>query len=408
MESRYKFLADGGQIVEVNFDSQSLDAFGIPQVSQRETLFDAQLTYGLQPLLYEQVNEGGNSTITHDTTNRNALFTFTNGVNNDRCFMQTFEYFRYQPGKGQEILITFNFGGNTTNVTKFAQYGDDVNAYGFRVLSDGSKEFYLNTGTTHGNQTFTQANWSNQDDDVDLTKQQIFFIQFEALYVGKIQFGFQIEGKKVIFHEIDNANNSIHPYIQSANLPVRIGMEATGNVATSTMSFNCTSVISSGGQEDTVGYPFNAWNNVTAANGTRTHVLSVQPRLLFNSFESRGKFRLESVDFLITGNNPVLFEKAIGQDLTAPSFAGVNTNHSQFEVDKDGTLNGAATMYFDGALLPASGSVKGQGTSNVPFRMPLSLDYAGAQRLNGRLSIIATGLGGTSAVYSKLNWKEIY
>jgi hypothetical protein len=40
--------------------------------------------------------------------------------------------------------------------------------------------------------------------------------------------------------------------------------------------------------------------------------------------------------------------------------------------------------------------------------MPITLDAAGVQRLNGQLSVLATGSGGNSTVEVVLNWKEIY
>lgn len=57
-------------------DTAVIDAFGRLRVSAPEYVFDAQLTYDLQPLLYEQVTAQSGATITHDATNRCALMTF--------------------------------------------------------------------------------------------------------------------------------------------------------------------------------------------------------------------------------------------------------------------------------------------------------------------------------------------
>lgn len=61
-------------------DGPNLDSFSRLRVSQPTTLFDAQFTYALQPLLYEPITANGGSgtaTIAHDSTNRCALHTFT-------------------------------------------------------------------------------------------------------------------------------------------------------------------------------------------------------------------------------------------------------------------------------------------------------------------------------------------
>jgi hypothetical protein len=146
---------------------------------------------------------------------------------------------------------------------------------------------------------------------------------------------------------------------------------------------------------------------ITAGSGTRTHLLSIQPKLLYNGLANRGKFVLDSVDFIVNGNNPVFFELGIGQALTGDAWTDVNTPHSIMERSL-GTLSGSATMYFDGGLLSASSQSKSNSNAKTILRMPITLDDLGAQRLNGRLSVYGTGQGGNSSCGAKFNWKEIY
>lgn len=86
----------------------NLDAFERLRVSAPLTLFDAQLTYDLQPLLFEQVTNGAGATITRDTTNCMAICTFANTPTGGKAYLQSFEHFRYQPGKalrhGEPVL----------------------------------------------------------------------------------------------------------------------------------------------------------------------------------------------------------------------------------------------------------------------------------------------------------------
>ena len=128
---------------------------------------------------------------------------------------------------------------------------------------------------------------------------------------------------------------------------------------------------------------------------------------MFNGLENRAKFVLDSIDFITIGNSPVLFECGIGQALTGDSWSDVNTLHSSMEKSL-GTLNGNATMYFDGALLASSNNSKSSSNSRTVLRMPITLDDLGAQRLNGRFSVFGTGQGGSSSCAVKINWKEIY
>lgn len=56
------------QIQTAYYDSGNLDAFGRLKVASPQTLFDAQFTYDLQPLVFQAVAPAG-TTITHDSTN---------------------------------------------------------------------------------------------------------------------------------------------------------------------------------------------------------------------------------------------------------------------------------------------------------------------------------------------------
>jgi hypothetical protein len=89
-------------------DSASIDAFSRARVSNPVTIFDSQLTYDLQPLLFAQITTGSGA-IVHDRDNRSAKMTVTDADVGDSAIMPTFEHFRYQPSKSQLVFITFNY-----------------------------------------------------------------------------------------------------------------------------------------------------------------------------------------------------------------------------------------------------------------------------------------------------------
>ena len=387
-------------IRKFSYQQEALDLFGLLQTGSPQTLFDAQFTYGLQPLLYASRPNSG--TIAHSTTNRCAVIT---GASTATPYMQSFEYIRYQPGKMQKIFLTGNFQGGETDTVKYFQYGDSANAISIQCLANGDLKTELITSTDEGNKSVTV---SPATLGINLAKENIMIINFEALYVGTVLVQFQIEGNAVTVASFDNANETDFPYIATANLPIKVGMVCGAGATAPVMLFQCVSVQSVGGQEDVLGFPFNAFSGlISAGNGTRTHLLSLQPRLLFNGLENRSKFVLDSIDFIVSGNSPVLFECAIGQALIGDSWSNVNTDNSTIEKSL-GTLDGNATMYFNGALLAASNQSKSSATARTVLRMPITLDDLGAHRLNGRFTIMATGQGGAPVCGCKVNWKEIY
>lgn len=396
-------------------DSANLDAFSRLRISNPLTVFHNQFTYNLSPLLFEQLTNGSGATITHDTTNRCALMTFSSTPTGGQAFMQSYEYIPYQPSKSQLVFVTFNMVAQVANTLKFAGLSDGTN--GFEFQNNGTtNQFVIYSASSVGNQTVPQANWNLDKLDgtgasqitLDITKTQILVIDFQALYVGRVRMGFDIDGQIIYCHEFLHANVVTNPYIQTANLPVRCGMTCTGTVST-TMKFICSSVVSEGGVDSaaTTGYTFSASNSITAGNGTRTHVLSLRPKTTYNGITNRIKLDGINVQMLVTGNNAVYWELCIGQALTTPSYTDVNTTYSSVEYDTAGTLSGNPAIVIASGWVPASNQAAGVISELVSSRYPITLNRAGANRDLGTLTLLATGIGATSACRGEIKFKEI-
>jgi len=393
-------------------DSANFDAFSRLRTSQSKGLFDSQFTYDLQPLLFEQIASGG--TIAHDTVNRNSLMTFTDAVAGSEVKMQTYEHFRYTSGKSQLIMITFNFNEAVANTLKFAGYTNGTEGVEFR-LNGLIPEMAILSSTDVGNQIIAQSNWNLDKLDgtglsritLDISKAQILVIDFQALYVGRVRAGFDIDGKIFYVHEFRNANNTITNYLKTANLPLRCGMNCSDTVST-TINFICSTVIQEDGFGNSEGYDFTASGAVTAGNGTATHILSVQPKPTFNSIENRAKFILENFNILVTGNSPIKWQLCLGTTLSGTTaFDDVNTTYSTFATNTLGTLSGTPDIVVASGFISATAQAKGDVNATVPFKYPITLDASGAVREMGRLTLLVTGLGGTSACQASINWKEI-
>ncbi len=396
-------------------DGANLDAFSRLRVSTPSYVFDGQLTYDLQPLLFEQITAQTGATVAHDATNRMALMTFASTPTGGKAFMQSFEHFRYTAGRSQLCFITFNMKGGVANVMKFAGYSDGTNGIEFQ-LNGTTKQFTVYSSSTAGNETVTQANWNIDKMDgtgpsgftFDDTKTHILVIDFQALYVGRVRVGFDIDGSVYYCHEFLHANLFETPYIATANLPVRAGMTSTGTVST-TMNFICSSIIKEDGGSPTEGYQFTQDTGlVTAANGVRTHALSIQPKLTFNSITNRAKFILESVAIVGTGNSPVHWELCLGDVITGTTtFNDVNATYSAMAYNTAGTTSGTPGIIFACGFVASSNQAKGAEKTTAILKYPICLDAAGAVRANGRLTLLVTGLGAATTCYASITWTEI-
>lgn len=395
--------------VKIAKQGNSYDAFERLRTSNPTSVFGAQLTYGLQPLVYEPITSGTGATITHDTTNRAALLAFSGtGVGGTTVF-QSYEHIRYQEGKSQLILMSFNFKESIAGVRKFVGYSDGTNGIEFTSIN-GVNSFRVLSSSSEGNETVDQTNWSiNTFSTLDLSKTQLMVIDFQALYVGKVRVGFEIDGMLVYCHEFQHANFSANPYIATANLPIRAGQTVESGTATTSMNFICCNVSSEGGVDNPYGVPNSIDSQVTAASGARTHLLSVRPRTTFGGFTNRVKIIETEIEITVTGNSPVSWEMCVGQAITGTTtFTNVNTNHSAIEYNTAGTISGTPTLVIDRGYVPSTNQNKGAQSRVISVKVPITLDAAGAQRLNGTISLVATGLGGNSLTYTVLKWIEIY
>ena len=387
----------------------NLDAFERLRVSEPVSIFGAQLTYGLQPLVYEPITSGTGATITHDATNRCALLTLASTGVGGQTIFQSFEHIRYQEGKSQQILISFNFKESVAGVRKFVGYSDGTNGIEFTSIN-GIHSFRILSNTAEGNETVNQADWNlDQFSGFDVSKTQLLVIDFQALYVGKVRIGFEIDRKLTYCHEFDHANLAANPYIASANLPIRAGQTVESGTRSTTMNFICCNVSSEGGVDNPYGVPNNINANVTAVNGVRTHILSVRPKTTFNGLTNRTKIIETELEVTVTGTSPVLWEMCIGQAISGTTtFSDVNSTNSSIEYNTAGTVSGNPTLVIDRGYVIATNQTKGSQTRLITVKIPITLDAAGLQRLNGTISIVVTGVGGNSNTFCVFKWLEIY
>ena len=302
------------------------------------------------------------------------------------------------------------------NTTKFVGLSDGVN--GFELQQAGATvQFAILSGTANGNQTVAKASWNLDKLDgtgpsgltLDLTKTQIFAVDYQALYVGRVRMGFDIGGVIVYAHEFRHANLVAAPYIQYASLPVRCGMTCTGTVST-TMRFICAAVMSENSQAGAGGIPHTMLSSLalSAGNGVDTHALSIRPKLLFNGLANRTKYVLDDFHLSVSGNSPVLWKLVIGQALSGTtSFNDVNATYSSVEYNTAGTASGSPAMVLSQGVVAASAQSKGDTAHQLNARIPITLDVAGAHRANGTLTLLVQGLGGISACVAGLNWTEL-
>ena len=475
---------------------QAADAFGRVRSSNPVSLFDSQFQYDTQPLLFQTKTVGGSVA----KTSGEASLTLSTGGTTQYNFAlnQTKAYFRYEPGKSQQVLMTGILGAQVSNVRTEIGYGDDSDGVFFRqdgtngpsivlrssvpgvsvgaipaiaVLAGGTGYAAGDTGTISGgggnatykvlavsggavtaialtgggtgystaigNATATggahpgsgsgltvnivnetvvnQASWNFDVMDgsgvsgitLDLTKGQVFAIDLQWLGVGRVRFGFFINGSLLVVHQIYNANNVVVPYMNTANLPCRAIIQNTGTAAgTNTMKQICMAVVSEGGIDQAAAYTFAASNNgnlVSGIGSTRTPLISIRPKLTLNGIVNRGMISLIDFDVFDNSAPAGYWELVYNGTLSGgtPTWTSVDANSlSEYNLDSTGCAGG---------VVISSGYISGGGKITATFisdsKVPLTLDITGAKQ--DTLSLCILSLSTNIAAAGTLRWREV-
>jgi hypothetical protein len=235
-------------------DTASVDAFSRLRVSNNNIIFTNEFLYDKRPKFWdEQLTGTGSATF---NVNRASVLLEV-AANSDEASRTTREYFRYLSGQGQQIFLTFVGMQPQTDVTKRLGYFDPSNGL-FLEASAGTLKFVRRTNAT-GTPVDTpieQADWNIDKFDgtgpsgivLDPSKSHILLIDFQWLGVGRVRFGFDIDGKIFYAHEILNANNLDVVYMSSPTLPIRYEISSQGGVGS--LEQICAAVNREGGNED--------------------------------------------------------------------------------------------------------------------------------------------------------------
>lgn len=404
----------------IQFPGVSLDAFYRLRIANPETVFDNINEYRHNTRIFEDVTSGTGS-VTHLSNESSCQLSTGGTASGAKAYTVTREYFRYQPGKSQLILMTGVMGALKTNVRQRIGYFDTNNGLFFE--QDGTNLKVVRRTKTSGSpvdNAVTQANWNVDKCDgtgssgfnLDTSKTQIFFIDFEWLGVGSVRMGFFNEyGIPVVCHQFRNANTLTSVYMTTPNLPVQCQIENTGIAAsTTTMKQICISVISEGGFEEERAAQFSVNNAATqVAVTTRRAILSFRPKATYNSITNRTVIRPIHME-ITTKNNDCLWELVYAPVFTGtPVWNDVDTTNSavEYSIHSDAAL-GAFTngLVVDSGYSPSAATASARSALNadVTSRYPITLDASGANPI--AFSLVCTSLASTSNNLGVLCWKE--
>lgn len=374
------------------------DAFGRLRVSEADTIFESQHQYDKNPLFWVEKTVGASSSA--HVPDGSLVRLTVGGDADDSIIRQTRQYWRYQPGKSQQIYLTFGAGTLTSGLRFRCGYFDADN--GIYIEQFGTTTRMVLRSKVSGSvvdSEFTRADWSFDKFDgsgpsgikLDMTKSQILDIDLQWLSVGLVRVGFVIGGLIHIAHEFKNANVIDGPYMSTANLPVRYELVNTTGDSSDSVDMICCSVSFEGGFFST-GLPFSADSGDDLVSvSSRLALVSIRPKATFNSIVNRGMI--------------------IPLDLSLLA----NIQSARFELIYDGTLGGTpvwnsvddnSITEFDVAGTTVTGGLRlktiyvdrnrdREAFPGFVAKTPLALDIDGADPKS--LTVVATTITGATA-----------
>lgn len=420
------------QIEKIAFaDTPACDAFGRLRVSQPAYLFDSQFTYQIDADQWDAVanlSSGGVSgtggTVAHSATERWVTLTTGTAAANIQIIQSHYNP-PYTPGRSHLALITFLFGSALapSAVTRRVGLLDCVGSgslaspvpYGIYLEQTAAVvNLVLASGTTLGTETVAQAAWNIDKMNgtgpsrktVDWSKTQILVISYQALYVGRVVIGLDIDGVIYPVHQFLHANLSTYPYIQEASLPVHYSIRTSGASSAATMRAICATVMNEGGQNllDMAGRTFSVNGLATAVScgsGAVVPIISIANQATLNSIAQNSIVIPTAITAFSTSAKDTIIQVWLNPTLTGATYGKTIANSS---VSGDT----AATAMTGGTLISSLYAPAGREILfNSQVLSKLIMSYSDIIARGDVLTVSGTGLGGTASCYAAINWKEI-
>jgi hypothetical protein len=395
-----------------------VDAFGKWRVSQPTTLYDLKQITESGSAYFADTKVTGGGTDRYESGSASSLYTVTQ-TSGSRVVRQSKRIFVYQPGKSQQILMTGVFGTGVNGIIKNIGY-----------LNDDEGMFFQQSGSSFGvvvrskinavkQETFySQSNWNLDKLDgtgpsgnvLDITKAQIFTMDFEWLGVGRIRYGIVQKGVLTYVHEITHYNSLTRPYIRNINLPIRY--EIATHVTTTTGSLLrsiCATVISEGGTDDT-----GKRQAVISQNGTAvtSNVYGSVLRIRYNPTNSLcAQIIPEQIDLLVSPGNNSAFSGRWDL-LVNPTIADSPNwrNASGSLITQVQTANISASAITGQGYVLATGYFAGNGGQDIGTNIRLDPFYSLGRKIDGTSDVLVLAvkqINNTYTIYPTLVVREL-
>ena len=271
----------------------STDSFGRLRISQPFTLGDYKHYYGITEDMIRKIENDG--TVTHNTNEASVKLAVT-ATNGSQAVHQSKMYHQYMPGKSQFILSSFVFFDPVPGVVKRTGYFDDRDGIFFEQGKDGKYYFVVRSYTsgTAVDTKIEKKDWNGDKIDLDFSKTQLLWMDFQWLGVGRVRFGFVHRDEYILCHTVYNSNNLDKVYINNPNLPIRCEILNSEAIQAAFINQICATVASEGGYSE-AGKDYSYITGDIEASDVEDDVLAIRLANTYQGKLNRTFIRLSDV-----------------------------------------------------------------------------------------------------------------
>jgi hypothetical protein len=390
--------------------SPSMDAFGNLRTGEATALGTYDYAHGDSADLFQDETATG-GTITHVPAKAATELTVTS-TTGSKAVRTTVRYHHYQPGVSNLVIETIQASPAIAGNRRRWGYFDTHDGLYWEI--DGTTAYVCMRSSVSGspvNTRVAQADWNTDQLDgaadannisafnLDLTKANLYFIDYAWLGVGEVRFGvLGPNGERNICHIFRNPNANTDVYMQSGCMPLRWENENTGAVAGgSTLKSICSAVYS----QSRIDYTYWRFCDIERATPvtvtTDTPVLSMR----IKAGEHIGVYP-ESLNVFVAGGN-VKLQIIDDGTLTGATWGISGAGVAEGDIGATAISGGAK---FKTYYVPA-------GVTNIDLSPVYEINDEGYHRFpddSGSyiFTLVATKLDGTSVtVGATLNYKEL-
>ena len=218
----------------------AFDAFGKLMTSETTTIREYQPTVDTMPDEFFETTTLG-STITWDDTVHVVEMMTPSNNNTAIARRRTNLYHKYQTAVGTTVIFSAYQTTPQVGSTRRVGLFDDGDGLYFEAQDVGINVVIRSSVSGSVVETkVAQEDWNVDRLDgsgdsfnlsrvqLDPTKVQVLFIDYQWLGAGRVRFGFVVDGKYIVVHEFNHANKVSQPYMRTGTLPLTFEVENTG------------------------------------------------------------------------------------------------------------------------------------------------------------------------------------